>query len=68
MRREINFVDDQQIGARDARPALARDLLALGDIDNIDGEIGEFRTEGRGKVVAAAFDQHQIEIGEALAE
>jgi len=34
-----------------------------GDVDDIDGEVGQFRREGRGKVIATGLDQHQIEIG-----
>ena len=44
-------------------PALGRDLVAGGDVDDVDGEIGELRRKGRGEIVAAGFDQHQIEIG-----
>src|SRR5215470_17116964 len=60
-RGEIDFVDDEQIGAGDAGTAFARDLVTGGDIDDIDRQIGEFGREGRGKVVAARLDQYQIE-------
>ena len=46
-------------------PALARDLLAAGDVDDVDGEVGELGAEGGGEVVAAGFDQQQLEAGEA---
>ncbi len=65
--REIDLVDDEQVGARDAGPALGRDLVAGRDIDDVDREIGKLRRKGRGEIVAAGFDQHQIEIGKARA-
>src|SRR5688572_28087347 len=64
-RREVDLVDHQQVGLGDARPALARDLVARGDVDHVKGEVGELRAEGRGEVVAAGFDEHHIELGEA---
>ena len=64
--REIDLVDDQEIGARDAGPALRRNLVAGRDVDDIDREIGKLRRECRGQIVAAGFDQHQIEIGKFL--
>ena len=62
MRREIGLVDHQQIGFRQPRPALARDVLPGGGVDHVDRQIRQFRAEGGGKVVAPRFDQHQIEI------
>ena len=38
MRREIDLVDDQEITAQQTRPALARNVIAAGDIDD-DGEV-----------------------------
>src|ERR1700759_1185367 len=49
-----------------AGPALGRDLVAGGDVDHVDGEVGELGREGGGEVVAAGFDQDEVEIGEAL--
>src|SRR5258708_12113152 len=40
-RREIDLVDDKEVGAGDSRPAFARDLVASGDIDHVDRQIGE---------------------------
>src|SRR4051812_39726785 len=59
-RREVDLVDDQQIALRDAGPAFARDLVARGDVDDIERQVGELRTEGGGEVVAAGLDQDQI--------
>jgi hypothetical protein len=39
---------------------------ARGDIDDVDGEIGKFGRECRGEIVAAGFNQHQVEIGKFL--
>src|SRR5205823_3088666 len=36
IRGEVDLVDHQEIGTGDARPALARDLVAGGDVDDID--------------------------------
>ena len=46
-------------------PALARDLVAGRHVDDVDGEVGEFRAEGGGEVVAAALDEEQFERREA---
>ena len=58
---EVNLVDDQQVTTGDARPPLARDSVACGDVDDVDRQIGELRAEGRGEIVAAAFDQDDVE-------
>ena len=62
--REVALVDDQEIGARDAGPALARDLLALADRDDIERQVGEVGREGGGEIVAAGFDEDDVEIGD----
>src|SRR6516225_6457434 len=63
-RRQIDLVDDQKVRSGDAGSALARDLVAGRDIDHVDRQIGELGREGGGKVVAARFDQHQVETRE----
>src|SRR5260370_39162712 len=35
MRRQIDLVDDQEVGARDAGAALGRDLVAGGDVGDV---------------------------------
>src|SRR5204863_2990872 len=50
--REIGLVDDQEVGAGDAWAALARDLVARRDIDDVDRQIGELGREGGGEIVA----------------
>jgi hypothetical protein len=39
--REIDLVDDQEIGAGDAGATLGGNLVAGGDVDDIDREIGK---------------------------
>ena len=41
VRREVDLVDDQQIRLGDARPALARDLVAGSDVDHVEREVGQ---------------------------
>ena len=57
-RREIDLVDDEEVGAGDAGAAFARDFVAGGDVDHVDRQIGEFGREGRGEVIAVRLDQH----------
>jgi len=68
MGRQILLVDHQKVRAGDARPALARDFLALADRNHIDRHVGEIGREGRGEIVAAGFDEHQVEIRNAGVE
>ena len=67
-RREIDLVDHQQVGPGNARAALAGDFVTGRDVDHIDSEIGELRAEGGREVVAAGFDNHQIELGKFSAQ
>ena len=62
-RREVDLVDHQQVGAGDAGPALARDLLARRHVDHVDREVGQLGREGGGEIVAARFDEHDLELG-----
>src|SRR2546428_9890164 len=41
IRRKIDLVDDEQVRAGDAWAALRWDLVSGGDVDDIDGEVGE---------------------------
>ena len=68
MRREVDLVDDQQVALGDAGAALARDLVAGGDVDHVERQVGELGAEGRGEVVAAGLDQDQVEVGKAPVE
>src|SRR5829696_5339526 len=64
MRREVDLVDDEKVGAGDPGTALAWDLLAAGDVDDVDRQVGELWREGRGEVVAAGLDENEIELRE----
>ena len=61
---EIGLVDHQHIAANDARPALARNVVAAGDINHEHPEVGEVAREGGGEIVAAALQQDQLDAGE----
>ena len=43
-------------------------VVARRYIDDIDGEVGKLRREGCGKVVAARFDDDQVEVGKRRIE
>jgi hypothetical protein len=42
-RGQVDLVDDQQVALHDARAALARDLVAGGHVDDVDGEVRQLR-------------------------
>jgi hypothetical protein len=63
---KVDLVDDQQIAAGDAGAALARDLVARRNVDDIDRDIGQFGAEGRGQIVAAALDKYDLKSGKAF--
>ena len=54
------LVDDQQIAAGDPRAALARHLVAAGDVDHVDDEVGQLAAVVGRQVVAARLDQQQV--------
>ena len=54
---KIDFVDDQQIRTRDARPTLPGHFVPARDVNHVDDEIGQFAAVVRGEVVAAGFDE-----------
>lgn len=58
--RQINLIHDQQVRARDARPTLARDLVASRDINHVDDEIRQFARVVRGQVIPAGLDQQKV--------
>ena len=49
---------DQQVGRGDAGAALARHLVATGDVDHEDLHVDQRPAERGGEVVAAALEQH----------
>src|SRR5215216_3436273 len=58
--RQVGLVDHEQIRLRDAWTALARNLVAARDIDDIDRVISEVATELRGEIIASAFHEQQV--------
>ena len=67
-RGQVDLVDDEKVRAGDAGPALARDLVARGHVDDVDREVGELGAEGGGEIVAARFDEDEVERGKARVE
>src|SRR5207248_329333 len=65
VRREIDFVDDQYVGLRDARAILAGNLVAGRDVDDVNEKVDERRTERQRQIVAAAFDQDDVGVGKS---
>src|SRR4051812_16980650 len=59
-RREVGLVDHEEVRQRDPGPALARHLVPSGDVDHIDGVVGELAAVLRGEVVAAALDEEKL--------
>src|SRR4029453_7956288 len=45
-RSQIYLVDDEKIGARNTRAALARYLFAFCDLDDVDSKVGQLGAEG----------------------
>src|SRR5215203_5803483 len=56
MRREVDLVDDEKVGAGDPGTALARDLLAAGDVDDVDRPVGALVRSAPVEIVAAGLD------------
>ncbi len=63
MWREIDFVNHQQIGPRDSRPAFAGDLVATRDVDDVDERIHEFGTKCGREIITSALDENQLQAG-----
>ena len=68
VRRQVGLVDDQHVGAGDARPALAGDVTAAGHVEHEELGVDQGRGEGGGQVVAAGLDQHHVDRGEVALE
>ncbi len=47
---EIRFIDDQKVGLCDAGPALARNFVSPGNVNDVDGVIRQFTAEVGGQV------------------
>src|SRR4051812_11299342 len=62
MRSEVDLVDDEQIAAANPRAPLPRNLVSLGDVDHVDGPVGQLRRKRRGEIVAPRFDDDDLEL------
>src|ERR1700746_2241976 len=61
VRSKINFIYYKQVRASDSGTALARNLIALGDVDDVDPDVDELGAERGCKIIAAALDEDQLE-------
>jgi hypothetical protein len=61
-RSQVGFVDDEEVALGDARATFARDFVAAGNIDDLDGEVSEFAAVTRGQIVAAGFDEKNLRL------
>ena len=52
----------------DGGAAFAGDFVSFGDIDDVDENIHQFGRECGGEVIATAFDEDELEVGEAAVE
>src|SRR5262245_792548 len=59
-RSQVDLVDDEKIGTRNARATLARYFFAGRDVDHVDRQVGELGTESRRKIVATRLDKAQF--------
>ena len=59
---KIRFVDDEQVGLRDAGAALARNLVAATHVNDLDGVVGQFATVAGGEIIASGFDEQNVRL------
>ena len=59
---EVNLVNDQKVGFGDAWSSFAGDFFPTGHINDINRQIGKFRTESRGQVIAARLNKYNVGI------
>ena len=52
---QVDLIDHQQIGTGDPGTSFSGDLVAFCHINDKDGGVSQFRGEGSGKIVSAAF-------------
>lgn len=57
---EVGLVDDEEVALGDAGAALAGDLVAAADVDDVDDEVGQLAAVVGGEVVAAGLDEEQV--------
>jgi hypothetical protein len=57
---KVGFVYDEKVGLSDARTTFARDFVATGDVNNLNGVIGKLAAEAGGQIIATGFQQEKI--------
>jgi hypothetical protein len=57
---KINLVHDEQIGPRNARPALAWHLVTSSDINYVDDKVCELARVVGGEVIASRLDEEEV--------
>src|SRR5260221_9074354 len=63
---QVGLIDNEKVGSSDSRPSFSGDFFATVNIDHINREIGELRTEGRREVIAPGFDENNVRVWESL--
>ncbi len=58
VRRQVDLVDHEEIGAGDSRPSFAWDLVAASDVDHVDPDIDQVGAERRRQIVTSAFNEN----------
>ena len=65
---EGDFIDEEEVAVADGGAAFAGDFVSFGDIDDVDEDVHQFGRECGGEVIATAFDEDELEGGEAAVE
>ena len=64
--RQIGFVNDQEIGLRDARAAFAGNLVSTRNINDLNRVIGQFAAETGRQVIPARFQEQKVGVESGL--
>lgn len=57
---QVGFVNDEEIGLRDARAAFAGNLVSARNINDLNRVIGQFAAETGGQVIPARFQKQKV--------
>jgi hypothetical protein len=63
---KVGFINHQQVGLRNAGTALAGNLIPAGNVDDVNGVVGQLPAEVGGEVIAAGLQQKQFGIESAM--
>lgn len=61
---EVDLVNDEEIAGANRGSTFSWDFVSFGDIDDVNERIDQLWGKGGGEIVAAAFDEQQLETGE----